>query len=273
MAIVHRFRDHEVHEGVDDSAPVISDEVAFRDALTHTFTHEWSLGNADPAFWTDNALGIPCRYDRHPFRGPIFSLPISYHNLSWVVRWVFCSPHCMKKFASVSREVPMRVFTLISLMMRMVYKWDGDVVPASDIDLILNPLDKEWFGQIEKWRAIPRQHVQIRLVHPMVIPFRMEKQNVVSHVMRTHPGYADLRKWNTVLVEPGPLPEEVVDLDDVEKRKAEGDAGKAKKKRAAESDEDEDDDDEDAPKKRKSKAPKAGEKKRRVAFADDQAFE
>ena len=244
--IVHRFRDHEIVEKTGDGAKhqVISDPKQFEHAMAHTFSHEWSLSSVGPEFWRDNTIGAPCAYDHHSFSGPVFSYPISYHNHQWVVRKVFCSPHCMKKYATIRRDIPPRVFTLISLMMRMVYQWGGDVVPASDVEIIMNPLDPEWFGQIDKWRALPKEHVQMRLVLPMVIPFRMEKQNVASHVMRTHPAYTDLRSWNTTRAEPGPLPEEVVELGDVEKGQT---AKRAKKSHDGES----------APKKKKEPAKRA----------------
>jgi hypothetical protein len=192
---------------------IISNKAEFEHAVKHTFCHEWSLSMAEPSFWNDNRHKFPCRYDHHTFSGPIFSYPIAYKDGKWTVRNVFCSPHCAKKYLSTQKNIPSRCYTLFALMMRVVYQWEGDVVPASDIDLTMNPLEPM---SLETWRQIPKQHVQVRLTMPESVPFRMENMNVVSHPMPTHKAYEDIKQWNSTMAEPGPLPDDIITMEEIQ---------------------------------------------------------
>lgn len=230
MSIIHEYQYHEVEKCANRAATAED----FKHIVEHTFQHENSLNNVPCEFWKDNQHRIPCWYDGHEFEGQIYSYPVSYHNTKWVVRGVFCSPHCMKKYVVVTRDIPFECFTLISLMMRMVYNWNGEVVPASDIEIIRNPFDTKWFKQIKAWRKLPMENIVMRVLRPEIVPFQMSKTNVSSYPLEPHPAYDALRHQTATLAEDGPLPDEVVATEDV----AEG--VKAAKKRKA-TDEEEDD--------------------------------
>ena len=227
----------------------------FNDAVKHTFIHESKLNNVTSDFWTANTLNFPCQYGYHEFKGPIFSYPIEFKlNHTWVVRGIFCSPHCAKKYMSTHADVPTRCYTLFSLMMRMVYGWTGDVEPASDVDLLYNPLDPM---TLEKWLSLPKAHEHVTLTVPQLVPFKMENRNVVSHVMSTHPAYEELKGWNVAVAEPG-LPEETITAQDFEQDNSSSEDDDAPDDEA----EEEDDVEEEAPKPKRPK--KESEKKRKL---------
>ena len=181
---------HRLEAVPDQRDPVL------RSAVEHTVYHEYDWGEID---WHTNRDGLKCWYDHAAFAGPIFSLPVEFHNNSWVVRGVFCSPHCMVKYASVTRNIPQSVYSLISLMMRLVYHQSGHVVPASDVQLLLDPRQGLTLAQ---WRELPRQHLQQRLVPPELVPFNMAKQMFVSYPDQSHPAIAQLRTITAAFAEP-----------------------------------------------------------------------
>lgn len=175
---------------------IIKNKDAFDHAVANTFVHEWSLSKVKPDFWTTNSDRFPCQYDHHVFDGPIHSYPVSYKNNEWIVRGVFCSEHCALKYITIMKNMPAGCITLFTLMIRMIYHGSGDTVPASDVELLLNPLQPM---TIEEWRAIPKQKVQIRLLSPQFVPFRMEQRQVVSHPARSHEAYNTIKEWNQTM--------------------------------------------------------------------------
>lgn len=202
------------HAGEEDPVPPVpSTPDEFKHAIVHTFTHESTFNNLPPSFWRTNSLRFPCRYDHHVFEGQVFSLPTELKQNQWTVRHVFCSPHCAKKFMVTQAEIQSRIFTLFALMMRIVYDWHGDVEPASDVELLLNPLAPM---SIEAWRALPKQHVYVTLTVPELVPFRFETRNVVSHVLPTHPAHTDIKNYNRTVAEPGEHAEPAEDDEDDE---------------------------------------------------------
>lgn len=192
-----------------------------RDAVRHTFVHESNLNGVSPSFWMTNHLKFPCYYDHNVFEGPVFSYPRSYSNHRWMVSGIFCSPNCAKKYISMSKHIPTSIYTLFSLMMRMVYNCSDEIVPAADVELLLNPLEPM---TVQAWREIPRRHVQVRLTLPELIPFQMQSIKVTSYPSTTHPGYEDLRKISSLMAERGELPEGFVDIAQVMKKPIEEDS-------------------------------------------------
>lgn len=183
--------------------PVTTEE--FNHAVNYTFIFESTLNDVPQDFWKSNPKRLPCLYDHHPFDGPIYSIPIEYkHRLKmFVVRNVFCSPHCAKKYMLVTRDFPTKCYGLFSFMMRSVYGYGGDVPPASDVELLIySGMD------IEKWRELPKQAVYIRLLPKEIHPFEMANRNVVAHPLSVHPAFEKIMRWNQQQMECSTMPDD-----------------------------------------------------------------
>ena len=188
----------------------IKSKEKFQHAALHTFEHEHHFNNVGPEFWQKNPQKLKCYYDHHSFNGPIYSYPVTFEESKWSVRGVFCSPHCVLKYISTQKGIPDRCYTLFTLMMRSVYDCQHDVAPAADVEM----LDSTNMD-IETWRMIPKQHLQLRVSQPHNIPFRMQKLAIFGYPARSHPAYDDLVKWNQTMSEPGPMPEVIVDSSEI----------------------------------------------------------
>jgi hypothetical protein len=190
----------------ETKAPAPAAPGTFAHALRHTFcehdqvgqdkTHEW---------WMTNPDRLSCRYDGHPFEGPIFSRPVAYDLPSgkFTVTQIFCGPYCMAQFMDEQRDVPHGHAQLFGLMMHLIYAWPIDMrVPrAADIELLQRAPDDPHYVAIQPWRDLPKAHVSIRLTLPHMWPFRVQKRDIISHALRSHEGFSRLQEWNRTMAE------------------------------------------------------------------------
>lgn len=179
----------------------------------HVFIHDAFWNEMPPEFWHDNKGRLPCLYCHHKFHGPIYSYPIKLEKgNTWEVRGVFSSPFCMLKYITITRNVPPRVISLFTIMMRTVYHCDGNITPASDIEELLYNPDMAW----DEWHELPRKHYQVRWTVPSEVPFRMTNLRVISHPTKGHRATGFVEQWNRAMAEPGPLPDATLTLQQAE---------------------------------------------------------
>lgn len=95
----------------------------------------YEFGNISPEFWEENTSGICCWLDSEPFVGRIYSYPIRRENDKWIVKGVFCSLSCAKRYIVQNCFMNSGIFALFSLMCIEVYGI-SNVQIAPDIHLL-----------------------------------------------------------------------------------------------------------------------------------------
>jgi hypothetical protein len=95
----------------------------------------------DPQIWTSGTEDICCHHCTEQFEGPAFSYPIRREPTGkWVVRGVFCSPACSKRFVVGMGFASFKLLTLLEDMFSEVYQV-SNVRPAPD-RLVLSKFTK-----------------------------------------------------------------------------------------------------------------------------------
>ena len=74
-----------------------------------------------PNFWNNNESRISCWLDTEPFNGKIYSYPLKYNEGTWVVKGVFCSLHCVKRYIIDNLFADPDTLTLFSFMCLKLY--------------------------------------------------------------------------------------------------------------------------------------------------------
>ena len=141
--------------------------------------------NVAPAFWSANTQGLCCWLDTEPFDGPVFSYPIRKELNTWVVRGVFCSLHCVKRYIIDNCFVNTTVFTLFSLMCVKVYGITDEIVAAPSMELLAKFSSGPVGLTITQFRAKgPARHTY-RITLPPLFPFKFPELFVTSEPPQT----------------------------------------------------------------------------------------
>ena len=145
--------------------------------------------------WLHNDGSMCCWLDTEPFVGPIYSFPVRQDLDRWIVRGIFCSLHCTKRYIIDNCLMNNSIFTLFSLMCNQVYKVGGEITPAPPFQLLKKFCTDSVVGMnISEFRDCGPSSRIIRIVHPPVYPFmfdtahvceqRLEKQSSISDEFR-----------------------------------------------------------------------------------------
>lgn len=169
--------------------------IEVREAISCTFEHPHPSVAVSSDFFNELNRVHKCMYDLHEFKGPAFSIPEKYANNRFTVWGIFCSPSCCKSYLMKNHK---RNMTMFSLMMTKVYKVHKTIPFASDLELLadpINPLD------IQQWRQLAAKDVKVSITHTQEKPFIMQKRNIFSHVLPSHPAFRWIRSWNDIHVQ------------------------------------------------------------------------
>ena len=132
------------------------------------------LEDLPPSFWAENTKGYACMHDTEPFTGPIFSFPVRRETTGiWHVRGVFCSLECAKSYILDHCQDPM-IFTLFSLMCRLVYGYTYEVTPAPPQQVLWKFFPWKESMTLLEFRAAGKKQHMISLVIPPLFPFQFE---------------------------------------------------------------------------------------------------
>ena len=195
---------------------VIKDKKEFAQLMASLCVRDDGFNNVPESFWSDPGKPLRCRYDHFEFEGPVFSYPVSCDDEKWLVRGVFCSPHCVKSFITNQRGIPTECFTQFSYMMLAVYQMDNNIPEAADLnDLLYTDMS------VEEWRNIPRRHLTTKITIPQKVPFDMLTLQRNQYPVPSHPQYEQLQTWTHVIAE---------DDGDIEMESCENASKTAKKK-------------------------------------------
>ena len=82
------------------------------------------------SFWDGTGPHLVCWHDTEPFNGQVYSFPIRKEQFFWVVRGVFCSLSCVKRYLIDSIDLHTNAFSLFALMCFDVYNNTMEISPA-----------------------------------------------------------------------------------------------------------------------------------------------
>lgn len=135
------------------------------------FVYECDIVPSD--FWKDNKNKLCCWLDGEEFKGSIYSYPVRKEHNKWIVRGVFCSLHCVKRYIVDNCFMNTSVYTLFSLMCIQIYGVQGDIVPAPQYQLLKKFCVYPDRGMtVTQFRNVGPEKRSIRLVHPPIYPFK-----------------------------------------------------------------------------------------------------
>ena len=138
-----------------------------------------------PTFWSANTDGLCCWLDTEVFDGPIFSYPVRKDQNTWVVRGVFCSLHCAKRYIIDNCFVNTTVFTLFSLMCIKVYGITDEIVAAPSMELLKKFSSGPHGLTIPEFRAKAPAHHVYRITAPPLFPFKFPVSFVTCEQLDT----------------------------------------------------------------------------------------
>lgn len=138
-----------------------------------------------PAFWSANTGGLCCWLDTEVFDGPIFSYPVRKDQNTWVVRGVFCSLHCAKRYIIDNCFVNTTVFTLFSLMCIKVYGITDEIVAAPSMELLKKFSTGSHGLTIHEFRSKAPAHHVYRITAPPLFPFKFPVSFVTCEQLHT----------------------------------------------------------------------------------------
>jgi hypothetical protein len=139
----------------------------------------YECGEVANDFWKANKRGLCCWLDVAEFEGPVYSFPIRKEHNKWIMRGVFCSLHCVKRYIIENCFMNTSVFTLFSLMCVQVYNVECEVVPAPQVHLLKQfCIDPDVGLTIQQFREFGPSRKSIRIVDPPIYPFKFPKTYV-----------------------------------------------------------------------------------------------
>lgn len=147
--------------------------------MIQIFKHEYLELNS--CFWKKNTKRICCWLDTEPFEGCIYSYPTRKENNKWIVKGVFCSLSCVKRYIVNNCFMNSTIFSLFSLMCIEVYGI-SQVKTAPDVTLL-----RKFCVQDQRGLTIKefRDNCTIQLINPPVYPFLFEtmtiSKNEINH--------------------------------------------------------------------------------------------
>jgi hypothetical protein len=164
----------------------------------------YEVDDVSADFWRDNTRGLCCWLDTEPFIGPIYSYPIRREHNVWIVRGVFCSLHCVKRYIIDNCFMNTSVFTLFSLMCLQLYNQKDEIIPAPQCELLRKFSISTKGLSLDDFRSAGPKSLSIRIVNPPIFPFKFEKsyiceQNMISEASaKQDEGYCILHKSNGI---------------------------------------------------------------------------
>ena len=178
-------------------------EIDPNDRVHSRFVYEQE--DVEDDFWRNPDHGLSCWHDTEPFVGPVFSYPIRKENDTWIVRGVFCSLHCAKRYIVENCFVNTNTYTLFALMCAKIYGCRDEVVAAPQRELLAKFSTKRGMT-IDELRAAGPTSMAIQLVMPPIFPFKFPKAFVCKEDKNkqpddANPSYQVLMKNDNVMEE------------------------------------------------------------------------
>lgn len=126
-------------------------------------------------FWESNTRKLCCWVDTEPFDGPIFSYPVKRDGDTWIVKGVFCSLQCTKRYIIDTTFINTDMYALFTLMCMKVYNIYDSIIPAPKPYLLkkFNVFSNSSMN-ISEFRNQTLRGVT-EVIQPPVIPFHYQQ--------------------------------------------------------------------------------------------------
>lgn len=157
------------------------------DVLSFGTTELYSLCESPASFWNQSPCPVACFHDGETFEGKPISLPLSYDAKTKIfgVFGIFCSPGCMKRYASDRRGLPLprnKILGLMKLMLVTVYKIRDKII-ANPPRESLRKYDLKRGYTLDEFRAQGTRGIYVDLVPQCFVftPVAVCTQKVLTH--------------------------------------------------------------------------------------------
>jgi hypothetical protein len=166
----------------------------------------------DPTFWLHNRLQLACLHDTEVFQGPIYSYPVRRTDSHWIVRGVFCSLNCAKKY--LLNNDRNEFLALFYQMCVEVYGLEDPVQPAPPA-CILAKYDVTGQGvSIETFRGLLHRSYVIAQLPANTTVFQMVSTRLhLRDILPAQVGPADMAKQTEPFGPTQPLATNIMPLD------------------------------------------------------------
>ena len=132
-------------------------------------------------FWNTNKSHLSCWLDTEPFTGRIYSYPLKYEDGTWVVKGIFCSLQCVKRYVIDILCSNPDTLTLFSFMCLKLYG-ENHVKPSPTFDR-LNKFSISNNGlSIEEFRSFNSEPTDV-----ISIQKQTSKKRKVSNKVHRYP--------------------------------------------------------------------------------------